>query len=243
MTASDLKRIPSVVVGPPGFVDIDGTPATKGFLSANRCLLVGHTASRYAVNQYFVTRQGDTTVVVEVFEAEIPLGVGNDAGIEHRPRYDRRPPRTHVGWSQIVGRAFRWHDIYRVSPPAGEIPPEGHHCTDAVGASSVYAINEVCEPGRRKWEEADVVLAEIGPTCCGVGKCLDHPGLETSCRTDVLRQTQHPDSGLQCRIVETTHAVDHHDDTVGSQALDLEERSREIAGQGRPHVGHDYRGD
>ena len=81
-----------------------------------------------------------------------------------------------------------------MSPPAAEIPPEGDHGADATSTSSVYAINEISEPGRRKWEEADVVLAEVGPTCCGVGERLDHPGLETSCRTDVLRQTQHPDS-------------------------------------------------
>ena len=85
MTAGDLEGVPGVVVGPPGFVDIDGTPATKGFLSANRCLLGGHPASRHAVNENFVARQGDTTVVVEVLEAEIPVCVGNDTGIEHRP--------------------------------------------------------------------------------------------------------------------------------------------------------------
>ena len=54
-----------------------------------------------------------------------------------------------------------------MSPPVGEIPPEGHHCADVVSTSSVYAINEVPEAGRRKGEEADVVLTEIGPTCCG----------------------------------------------------------------------------
>jgi hypothetical protein len=35
MTAGDLEGVPGVVIGPPGFVDIDGTPVTKGFLSAN----------------------------------------------------------------------------------------------------------------------------------------------------------------------------------------------------------------
>ena len=85
MAASDLKGVPGVVIGPPGFVDVDGTSATKGFLSANRCLLGGHPAGRHAVNQHFETRQGDTTVVVEVLEAEVPICVGNDASIEHRP--------------------------------------------------------------------------------------------------------------------------------------------------------------
>jgi hypothetical protein len=85
MTASDLEGVPSVVIGPPGFVDIDRTSATKGFLSANRCLLGRHPASRHAVNQHFVSRQCDAPVVVEVLEAEIPVCVGDDAGIEHRP--------------------------------------------------------------------------------------------------------------------------------------------------------------
>ena len=44
-------------------------------------------------------------------------------------------------------------------------------------------------------------------------------------------------------IVETTDAVHHHDDTVSSQALDLEERPREIPGQRGPHVSQDDRGD
>jgi hypothetical protein len=83
MAAGDLEGVPGVVVGPPGFVDIHGTPATEGFLSANRCLLGGHPASRHAVNQHFVARQGDTTVVVEVLEAEIPVSVGKYPGVEH----------------------------------------------------------------------------------------------------------------------------------------------------------------
>ena len=83
MTAGDLEGVPGVVIGPPGFVDIDGTPVTKGFLSANRCLLGGHLASRHAVNQHFVARHSDTTVVVEILEPEIPVCVRNDAGVEH----------------------------------------------------------------------------------------------------------------------------------------------------------------
>ena len=79
------------------------TSATKGFLSANRCLLCGHPASRHAVNQHFVARQGDTSVVVEVLEAEIPVRVRDDAGIEHRPRDDGRPPRTDVGAARSWG--------------------------------------------------------------------------------------------------------------------------------------------
>ena len=81
-----------------------------------------------------------------------------------------------------------------MSPQAGEIPPEGHHCANVVSASNVYAINEVLEAGSRKWEETDVVLAEIGLTCCGVGECFYHSSLKASRRTDVLRQTQHPHS-------------------------------------------------
>jgi hypothetical protein len=243
MSASDLEGVPGVVIGPPGFIAIDRTSTAKGFLSANRCLLGGHPASRHAVNQHFVTRRRDTPVVVEVLEAEIPVCVGDDAGIEHRPRYDGRPPRTHVGWSQVLGCALRRHDIHCMRPPASEIPPKGHHCADVVSTSRVYAINEVPEAGRREWQEANVVLAEIGPTCSGVGECLDHPGFETSRRTDVLRQTQHSDSRLEHGIVETTDAVHHHDDTVGSQALDLEERPREIAGQRGPHVSQNDRGD
>jgi hypothetical protein len=84
MTASDLEGVPGVVIGPPGFVDIDRTSTTEGFLSANRCLLGGHPASRHAVNQHFETRQRDTPVIVEVLETEVPVCVGNDAGIEHR---------------------------------------------------------------------------------------------------------------------------------------------------------------
>jgi len=85
MTTSDLEGVPGVVIAPPRFVDIDRTSATKGFLSTTRCLLGSHPASRHAVNQHFVARHGDATVVVEVLEAEIPVCVGNDAGIEHRP--------------------------------------------------------------------------------------------------------------------------------------------------------------
>jgi hypothetical protein len=48
-------------------------------------LLGGYPASRHAVNQHFVARHGDSTVIVEVLEAEKPVCVGNDAGIEHRP--------------------------------------------------------------------------------------------------------------------------------------------------------------
>jgi hypothetical protein len=80
-----------------------------------------------------------------------------------------------------------------MSAPTGEVPPESHHCADAVSTPSVYAINEVSKPGRWKWKKADVVFAEIGPTRCRVGECLNHPGLEASGRTDVLRQTQHSD--------------------------------------------------
>jgi hypothetical protein len=243
MTASDLERVPGVVVGPPGFVAIDRTSATKRFLSANRCLLGGHPASRHAINQHFVARLGDTTVIIEVLQAEKPLRVGKYAGIKHRPRDDGRPPRTHVGWCEILWRTFRWHDIHSMSPPAGEIAPEGHHCANPVSATSVDAINEVSEPGRRKWEEADVVLAQIGPTRCPVGEGFNHPRPEASSRTDVLRQTQHPDSCLQFGIVEATDAVDHHDDTFSSQALDFEERSREITSQCWSHVSQNDRGD
>jgi hypothetical protein len=83
MAAGDLEGVPGVVVGSPSFVDIDGTPATQGFLSANRCLLGGYPPSRHAVNQHFVARQCDTTVVVEVLEAEVPICVGKYPGVEH----------------------------------------------------------------------------------------------------------------------------------------------------------------
>jgi hypothetical protein len=57
----------------------------KGSGSPGGRLLVRHSPGRHGIEQHLESSFSDSTIEIEVLEAEEPLGVWEDAGIEDRP--------------------------------------------------------------------------------------------------------------------------------------------------------------
>ena len=103
--------------------------------------------------------------------------------------------------------------------------------------------DQVGQTGTGQGEQTDVVLAQVGPPGGRVREGLDHPGPEAAGGSGVARQPDHPDPGLEGRIVETADTVDHDHDPVGTEPFDIDQRAGDVPGQPRSHVGEDHGGD
>ena len=125
-----------------------------------------------------------------------------------------------------------------MGPPAHEAASVGDHRPDGgvVDLEPSDPVEHVVDPRRRQVEEADVVLAQVGPPARRIGEGRLETGPETAGRTGVHLETDHADRRLECRVVEPAHAVDHDDDLRPGKLLDLEEGPDHVAGQSRPHV-------
>ena len=106
-----------------------------------------------------------------------------------------------------------------------EPPAVGHHGSGRAGGPTrrLDATDQVGQTGTRQGEETDVVLAQVGPLRGGVREGLGHPRPEAAGGSEVARQADHPDLGLEGRIVETAGPVDH-DHHIGRDR-DLRHRS------------------
>ena len=126
--------------------------------------------------------------------------------------------------------------------PAGRRPPPPRP-----GRGPVVEVARPGTAGRPggagQGEQADVVLAQIGPPGRRVRERLDQAGPEAAGRPGVRRQPDHADLGLEGRVVESAVTVDHHDHPVGAEPLDVEQRHRHVAGQAGSQVGQHHRGD
>jgi hypothetical protein len=65
-------------------VFVDWSVQSEGPGSPGGRLLVGHGPSRHGVQQHVESSLSDPAIEIEILEAEEPLGVGDDAGVEDR---------------------------------------------------------------------------------------------------------------------------------------------------------------
>ena len=233
MASRQEDRIASVVVRPPCLVFIGRAMRSKCLSPARRGLLVRDSPRRHSVDQHLESTLPHPTEEVEVFEAEEPLRIGKDAGVEDPPGQQGCPPTGHIDRDQLVQAPRGRHHVERVRASPDEPSPVGDHRPyrwARLRVTTLRPAHDVGQPRARKGEEPDVVLTQIGPVHGGVGECTRHPGTETAARAEIARQSEKSDRGLQRRVVESSLPVDHHHHTIGRKTFSLDQGAHHFSG-------------
>jgi hypothetical protein len=187
---------------------------------------MGDGAGRHRVHQHLEPALSDPTKKVEVLEPEEPFRVGEDAGIEHGPRQQRRPPTGDVDRNELARLSRGRNQILGVRPSADETSPIGDHSPDRFlgrRASILGPADDVGQTRGREGKESNVVLAQIRPLNGWIVESRLDPGAEPTGRTEVARETNQSHAGLQGGVLETPGPVDHNNDPLRGKAFVLNE--------------------
>ena len=211
------------VVRPPRLVGVVGPMAEQRVVAAGQGLAVRHLTGTDHVHQDREPGGAQAAVEVEVLETEEERGVGQDPGLDHGARHEGRPPRRHVHGAQLAGQAAPGYDIDGVPGTGDEDPAEGDHGSHPVLAARLDPGQQPGHPRCRQVQEHHVVLAQVGPSRGGIGERLEQAAPKSTGGADVRGQAHHAHALLELGVVEPSLAVDHHDDALGREALDIEQ--------------------
>lgn len=246
VASRQMDGIAGAVVRPPYLALVRRAMGCVRLGSPSRGLLVAHGSSRHRVHQDVEPGLADPAEEVEVLQAEEPLRVGDDAGVEHRARQQRGAPSRHVDRDQLVRPPARGDHVLGMGPSSDEPPSVRHHRPDLparLPAKVFGPSDDVGQSRTGKGKEPDIVLAQVRPANRWVGEGRLYPDGKSPRGSEISWQSHEVDTGLERHVVEPARAVDHDDHPIWWKAFLLDERAHHIGGQTWPPVCEHDRGD